>query len=419
MTSADRLKMIEELKNELNDKVGERFITSLVDTDVLDIDVISTGVPTLDLALGVGGIPRGRISEIYGPEQSGKSTLAVQCAANMQIQGGVTIYVDGENALDPAYCKALGLNPEDPSFIIVQPDYGEQGLNTITEFMKLGLVDLVILDSIASLTPKAKLLGLAGDISIEGNYAESDSEKKSANKADMDDFSKFVGLQARMYAGFCGYAPQLVRKHNVALLGLNQIRTGFNKYGSYQTRPGGNAWFHAVSTRIEVYRLDTKNEGGEKSEELIGLYGVTKAHIKKNKVGVPHRQALFDLVFGQGADYYSNLLTVCGSEKIGIKKNGGWFQPIDENGDKLGKAMYLKDLVPWFLENEEGRRQLQTMVDELGSRNGIVLFDPTRPERRIGPMEHAIDIHLSQALEETDFDQHELTAPEDLEVIDV
>lgn len=387
MVTADRLKEIEELKDAMNAKVGERFITSLTDKAILDIDVISTGVPSLDIALGAGGIPRGRISEIYGPEQSGKTTIGIQCAANMQTQGGVTIYVDGENALDPAYCLSLGLDPEDPSFIIVQPDFGEQALNTITEFIKRGLVDLVIIDSIASLTPKTKLLQLAGDISESDTYAETQDEKKKAKDPDMEDFSKFVGLQARMYAGFCSYAPQLVRKHNTALIGLNQIRTGFNKYGSYTTRPGGNAWFHAVSTRIEVFRTDTEIGGNSSDESSIGLYGTTKAHVKKNKVGVPHRQAIFDIMFGKGADYFTNLLATCGSEKIGVKKNGGWYQPIDDTGAKVGKAMYMKDLVPWFTDNEDGRKQLQAMIDELGKRNGIVLFDPTRPDRRIGPIE--------------------------------
>lgn len=356
------------MREKLNKQAGDRILTVLSDGAEQGIEVISTGIPSLDIKLGIGGVPRGRFTEFYGPEQSGKTTAALQVAANAQRMGLAILYIDAENALDPVYCQKLGLDIRREDFVICQPNFGEEGLNAALRLIDARLIDLIIIDSIPALTPKAK-------------FERIQSEGTAAKKGGVEAGGIFVGTHARMMNDFLAVAISQAKKANCAVIGLNQIRKEITPMGAREGRPGGNGWAHAASVRVNFRRMSTDTEGKADTEDITGTAGKTKAQIVKNKFAPPHQVALFDLVFGEGADFYKNLLMTAVREDIGIKKGGSWFTFVDENGEELDKvqgedkaALYLRSKPELALK----------LVDLLSDYTGINIYDPGRPDRLPG-----------------------------------
>jgi len=273
---------------DLESKFGEGVLMKLGDVAKVDVDVIPTGSLSLDMALGVGGIPRGRIIEIFGPESSGKTTLALHVIAEAQKKGGITAFIDAEHALDPEYSKRLGVKTED--LLISQPDTGEQALEIIESLVRSGKVDVIVVDSVAALTPKAE---------IEGDMGQ-----------------QHMGLQARLMSHALRKLTAIVAKSNTIVIFLNQIRMKIGiMFGNPETTPGGNALKFYCSVRIDLRRLAQIKKG----EDIIG--NRVKAKIVKNKVAPPFKIAEFDILYNEGISFESDLLGL--GEKYGVVKKSG------------------------------------------------------------------------------------------------
>ena len=273
---------------DLQSKFGEGVLMKLGDIPKVDVDVIPTGSLSLDMALGVGGIPRGRIIEIFGPESSGKTTLALHVIAEAQKKGGITAFIDAEHALDPEYAKRLGVKTED--LLISQPDTGEQALEIIESLVRSGKVDVIVVDSVAALTPKAE---------IEGDMGQ-----------------QHMGLQARLMSHALRKLTAIVSKSNTIVIFLNQIRMKIGiVFGNPETTPGGNALKFYCSVRIDLRRLAQIKKG----EDIIG--NRVKAKIVKNKVAPPFKIAEFDILYNEGISFESDLLGL--GEKYGVVKKSG------------------------------------------------------------------------------------------------
>ena len=304
---------------------GKGSIMKLGDKATVNVDAIPTGALALDVALGVGGIPRGRIIEIYGPESSGKTTLAQHIVAECQKRGGIAAFVDAEHALDPEYARALGVQVDD--LLISQPDTGEQALDITEELVRSGAVDIVVVDSVAALVPKAE---------IEGSMEDQQ-----------------MGLQARLMSKALRKLTGVIGKTNTTVIFINQLRMKIGvMYGNPETTTGGNALKYYASVRMEIRRVEgLKGENGE-----IGNH--VRVKVLKNKVAPPFRTAEFDIIFGKGICKIGNILDVAVNLDI-VKKAGAWFSFNDE---KLGQG---RDKAKEFLaENPEVLAQVETLVRE-------------------------------------------------------
>jgi recombination protein RecA len=383
-----RVKELMAMKDLLNKEAGDRFLMTLQDDAAHCIEVIPTGIPSLDIALGIGGIPRGRFIEFYGPEQSGKTTAALQVAANAQRMGLSILYVDAENALDPAYCQKLGLDIAREDFVICQPDFGEQALNACLRLIDAGLIDLVIIDSVAALTPKAKFDSVAEDVASGG---------------------KFVGTHARMMSAFLGAAVSKAKKMNCPVLCLNQVRKEITPMGAKEGRPGGNALAHAMSIRVNFRRVGTETGGNKTDETAMGLFGQTKAQVVKNKFAPPMQQALFDLVFGEGADYYKNLILTGVRLNVGVVKKSSWYELVDSTGQIIPgtKRQGDKQMTKLLRDNKQ---MTQVLVDMISEKVSINIYDPTRPKRTIGVRDESGNVTID---EDADFDRYGEDGPEE------
>ncbi|RTI91203.1 recombinase RecA [Campylobacter jejuni] len=298
----NKKKSLDAALKSLDKTFGKGTILRLGDKEVEQIDSIGTGSVGLDLALGIGGVPKGRIIEIYGPESSGKTTLTLHIIAECQKAGGVCAFIDAEHALDVKYAKNLGVNTDD--LYVSQPDFGEQALEIVETIARSGAVDLIVVDSVAALTPKAEIEGDMGD--------------------------QHVGLQARLMSQALRKLTGIVHKMNTTVIFINQIRMkiGAMGYGTPETTTGGNALKFYASVRLDVRKVATLKQ----NEEPIG--NRVKVKVVKNKVAPPFRQAEFDVMFGEGLSREGELIDY-GVKLDIVDKSGAWFSYKDK---KLGQG---------------------------------------------------------------------------------
>ena len=290
-----------------------------------DIQVVSTGSLGLDIALGVGGLPRGRVVEIYGPESSGKTTLTLQVIAEMQKVGGTCAFIDAEHALDIQYAQKLGVNLQD--LLISQPDTGEQALEIVDALVRSGSIDLIVIDSVAALTPKAELEGEMGD--------------------------SLPGLQARLMSQALRKLTSNIKKTNTMVIFINQIRMKIGvMFGNPETTTGGNALKFYASVRLDIRRTGNIKKG----EEVIG--SETKVKVVKNKVAPPFKTAEFDILYGEGISRQGEIIDMGVNARI-LEKSGAWYA---YNGEKIGQG---KDNAREFLrENPAVAREIENKVRE-------------------------------------------------------
>ena len=322
----DKAKALEAAIKSINKSCGEGAIVRFGDKPIVKAEPISTGSLGLDIALGIGGVPKGRIIEIYGPESSGKTTLTLQIIASAQKMGCTCAFIDAEHALDPVYAKNLGVNIDD--VLVSQPSCGEEALEIVERLASSGAVELIVVDSVAALTPKAEIDGEMGDT--------------------------HVGLQARLMSQALRKLTSVVSKMNSMVIFINQIRMkiGMTGYGSPETTTGGNALKFYASVRIDIRKIATLKQG----EEPIG--NRTKAKIVKNKVAPPFKSAEFDIMYGEGISYEGELIDY-GVKLDIIDKSGAW---LSYGGNKLGQG---RENAKIFLkENKEIANEIAEKIKE-------------------------------------------------------
>lgn len=321
----ERSKALKLAIEKIEKDFGKGSIMKLGDKASVNVEAIPTGALALDVALGIGGVPRGRIIEIYGPESSGKTTLAQHIVAECQKKGGIAAFVDAEHALDPEYARNLGVKVDD--LLISQPDTGEQALDITEELVRSGAVDVVVVDSVAALVPKAE---------IEGSMEDQQ-----------------MGLQARLMSKALRKLTGVIGKTNTTVIFINQLRMKIGvMYGNPETTTGGNALKYYASVRLEIKRT----EGVKGDGEDIGNH--VRVRVLKNKVAPPFRTAEFDIIFGKGICRIGNILDVAVNLDI-VKKAGSWFS---YNEEKLGQG---RDKARDFLtENPDLLNEIETRVRE-------------------------------------------------------
>lgn len=334
----NRIKALSAALAQIEKQYGKGSIMRMGDSDIArDIQVVSTGSLGLDIALGVGGLPRGRVIEIYGPESSGKTTLSLQVIAEMQKMGGTAAFIDAEHALDPQYAQKIGVHVQD--LLISQPDNGEQALEITDMLVRSGSVDIVVVDSVAALTPRAE---------IEGEMGEPQ-----------------MGLQARLMSQALRKLTANIKRTNTMVIFINQIRMKIGvMFGSPETTTGGNALKFYASVRLDIRRTGSIKRG----EEIIG--NETRVKIVKNKVAPPFKQADFDILYGEGISRESEIIELGVLHKL-IEKSGAWYA---YNGEKIGQG---RDNVRDYLKEHKSMAQ----EIEAKIRSAVGLMEPSPPEQ--------------------------------------
>ena len=323
--NADKKRAIETAMAQIEKLYGKGSIMRCGDEQAANVEAISTGSLALDLALGIGGLPKGRIVEIYGPESSGKTTLALHVLAQAQKAGGEVAFIDAEHALDIGYARALGVNVED--MLVSQPDTGEQALDITESLVRSGALDVIVVDSVAALTPRAEIEGEMGD--------------------------SFVGLQARMMSQALRKLAGTIAKTNCVVIFINQLRMKIGvMYGNPETTTGGNALKFYSSVRLDVRRIESIKEGNN----VIG--NKTRVKVVKNKVAPPFREAVFEILYGKGISKWGELVDLAVQLDI-IQKSGSWFSMGDE---RIGQgANSVKD---YLIANPDIAEKVEAEVRE-------------------------------------------------------
>ncbi len=321
----EKKKALSAVFDVIEKQYGKGSIMKLGDATAVNVDVIPTGSLTLDMALGVGGIPKGRVIEIYGPESSGKTTVALHVVAEAQKRGGEAAFIDAEHALDPIYAQKLGVDID--NLIVAQPDTGEQALEIAEALVRSGALDVIVIDSVAALVPKAEIEGEMGDA--------------------------HVGLLARLMSQALRKLTGITSKSGTAVIFINQLREKVGTvYGNPETTPGGRALKFFSSVRLDVRRQEAIKQG----TEIIG--NKTRVKVVKNKVAPPFKEAEFDIMYGQGISKEGNILDMAVNFDI-IKKSGAWFS---YQGERLGQGR--DNVKKYMVENKEFTADIERQVRE-------------------------------------------------------
>ena len=323
--ASDKKKALQTALAQIDKNFGKGTVMRLGDRPELNVEAIPTGSLALDAALGIGGVPKGRIIEIYGPESSGKTTLALHILAEAQKQGGEVAFVDAEHALDPVYAAALGVDTD--NLLVSQPDTGEQALEITDALVRSGAVDVVVVDSVAALVPKQEIEGEMGDT--------------------------FVGLQARLMSQALRKLAGTIAKTNCVVIFINQLRMKIGvMYGNPETTTGGNALKFYSSVRLDVRRVESIKEGGN----VVG--NKTRVKVVKNKVAPPFREAMFEIMYGQGISKWGELVDLAVQMDI-VQKSGSWFSMGDE---RIGPGS--NSVKEYLMNNPEIAETVEAQVRE-------------------------------------------------------
>ena len=323
--ASDKKKALQTALSQIDKNFGKGTVMRLGDKPEMNVEAIPTGSLALDAALGIGGVPKGRIIEIYGPESSGKTTLALHILAEAQKQGGEVAFVDAEHALDPVYAAALGVDID--NLLVSQPDTGEQALEITDALVRSGAVDAVVVDSVAALVPKQEIEGEMGDT--------------------------FVGLQARLMSQALRKLAGTIAKTNCVVIFINQLRMKIGvMYGNPETTTGGNALKFYSSVRLDVRRVESIKEGGN----VIG--NKTRVKVVKNKVAPPFKEAYFDIMYGQGISKWGELVDMAVQMDI-VQKSGSWFSMGDE---RIGQG--ANSVKEYLIRNPEIAESVEAQVRE-------------------------------------------------------
>ncbi len=319
----DKNKSLDMAMSQIDKQFGKGSVMKMGERTNLDIHTIPTGALALDLALGVGGLPRGRVVEIYGPESSGKSTLAMHVVAEAQRNGGTCAYIDAEHAMDPIYARAIGVDVDE--LLISQPDTGEQALEIADILVRSGSIDVIVIDSVAALTPRAEIEGDMGDT--------------------------HVGLQARLMSQALRKITGNLHKTDTICIFINQLREKIGvMFGSPETTPGGRALKFYSSVRLDIRRIESLKDGAE----VVG--NRTRVKVVKNKVAPPFRQAEFDIMYGKGISREGSLLDIAVEKDI-VKKSGAWYT---YDGEQIGQGR--ENVKKFLIENPDLVMEIQDKV---------------------------------------------------------
>lgn len=341
MEKNEKLKALDAAISQIEKQYGKGAVMKLGDpANQMNVETIPTGSLSLDIALGLGGIPKGRIIEIYGPESSGKTTVTLHMIAEVQKRGGIAGFIDAEHALDPVYAKNIGVDID--NLYISQPDNGEQALEITETMVRSGAIDIVVVDSVAALVPKAEIDGEMGDA--------------------------HVGLQARLMSQALRKLTAVISKSNCTVIFINQLREKVGiMFGNPETTTGGRALKFYSSVRMDVRRVESLKQGGE----IIGNH--TRVKVVKNKIAPPFKEAEFDIMFGEGISVTGDILDLAASVDI-VNKSGAWYA---YNGEKIGQGrenakQYLKD-------NPAVCQEIENKVRQHFGLNGSIAVDEAEP----------------------------------------
>ena len=339
----NKSKALNAALSQIEKQFGKNTVMRLGDNTVLAVEAVSTGSLTLDIALGIGGLPKGRIVEIYGPESSGKTTMTLQAIAQCQKAGGTCAFIDAEHALDPQYARKLGVDLD--NLLVSQPDHGEQALEIADMLVRSGAIDMIVVDSVAALTPRAEIEGEMGD--------------------------SHMGLQARLMSQALRKITGNAKRSNCMVIFINQIRMKIGvMFGSPETTTGGNALKFYASVRLDIRRIGQVKEG----DEIIG--SETRVKVVKNKMAPPFREALFQILYGKGVNHLGELIDLAVQQNV-IQKAGAWYS---YQGSKIGQGK--NNVIRHLEENPQISEEVERIVREqlLTTNNAPIVEDKDEQE---------------------------------------
>lgn len=344
--NSEKRKALDAAMSQIEKQFGKGSVMKLGDFTSMNVEAISTGALNLDIALGIGGIPKGRIIEIFGPESSGKTTLALHAVAEAQKKGGEAAFIDAEHALDPGYAKKIGVDID--NLIVAQPDTGEQALEIAEALIRSGAIDIIVVDSVAALVPKAEIDGDMGD--------------------------SHIGLQARLMSQALRKLAGAINKTNAIIIFINQLREKVGvMFGNPETTPGGRALKFYSSVRMDIRRIENIKQDGN----VVGSR--TRVKVVKNKVAPPFREAEFDIVYGKGISREGSILDLAVELNI-VEKSGSWFS---YNGDRIGQGR--ENVKGYLTENPKIMDELEKKIRdnyEKAFENALVDGEPDEEEEK-------------------------------------